>query len=140
MLSYLAKQRFIIYHIASGKLHYTLRMRVKKIMAQSYYKNGFDFTKHLKEFQGLPEGPWTILCKLLLYSLPVRERESESRSVESDSLRPHGLYSPWNSLDQNTGVDSLSILHGIFPTQGSNPGLPHCRQTLYPLSHQGSTS
>ena len=47
----------------------------------------------------------------------------ESRSVVSDSLRPHGLYSPWNSLGQNTGVGSLSLLHGIFPTQGSNPGL-----------------
>ena len=47
----------------------------------------------------------------------------ESRSVVSDSLRPHGLYSPWNSLGQNTGVGSLSLLHGIFPTQGSNTGL-----------------
>ena len=40
----------------------------------------------------------------------------------SDSLQPHGLYSLWNSLGQNTGVDNLSLLHGIFPTQGSNPG------------------
>ena len=62
----------------------------------------------------------------------------ESRSVVSDSLRPHGLYSPWNSLGQNTGVGSLSLLQGIFPTQGSNPGLPQCRQILYQLSHQGS--
>ena len=38
---------------------------------------------------------------------------------------PHGLYIPWNFPGQNTGVDSLSLLHGIFPTQGSNPGLPH---------------
>ena len=36
-------------------------------------------------------------------------KESESHSVVSDSLRPHGLYSPWNSLGQNTGVDSLSL-------------------------------
>jgi len=35
-------------------------------------------------------------------------------------------------------VGSLSLLQGIFPTQGSNPGLPHCRQILYQLSHQGS--
>ena len=56
----------------------------------------------------------------------------------SDSLGPHGLYSPWNSPGQNTGVGSLSLLQGIFPTQGSNPGLPHCRQILYQLSHQGS--
>ena len=53
-------------------------------------------------------------------------------------LGPHELYSPWNSPGQNTGVGSLSLLQGIFPTQGSNLGLPHCRQILYQLSHQGS--
>ena len=51
------------------------------------------------------------------------ESESESRSVVSDSLGPHGLYSPWSSLGQNTGAGSLSLLQGIFPTQGSNWGL-----------------
>ena len=39
---------------------------------------------------------------------------------------------------QNTGVDSLSLFQGIFPTQGSNPDLPHCRQSLSQLSHKGS--
>ena len=62
---------------------------------------------------------------------------SESHSVVSDSLRPHGLYSPWNSPGQNTGVGSLFFLQGIFPTQESNPGLPHCRRILYQLSHKG---
>ena len=47
-------------------------------------------------------------------------------------------YSPWSSPGQNTGVGSLSLLQGIFPTQGSNPGLPHCRRILYQLSHLGS--
>ena len=46
--------------------------------------------------------------------------------------------SPWNSLGQNTGVGSLSLLQKIFPTQRSNPGLPHCRQILYQLNHKGS--
>ena len=63
---------------------------------------------------------------------------SESHSVMSNSVQPHGLYSPWNSLGQNTGVGSLSLLHGIFPTQESNWGLPQCRQILYQLSHKGS--
>ena len=45
--------------------------------------------------------------------------------IMSNSLRPHGLYSPWNSPGQNTGVSSLSLLQGILPTQESNPGLPH---------------
>ena len=62
----------------------------------------------------------------------------ESCSVVSDPLRPHGLYSPWNSLGQNTGVGSLSLLQEIVSIQGSYPGLPHCRQILYQLSHKGS--
>ena len=64
--------------------------------------------------------------------------ESESPSVMSDSLQPHGLYSPGNSPGQNTGVGIPSLLQGIFPTQGSNPGLLHCRQILYQLSYRGS--
>ena len=62
----------------------------------------------------------------------------ESHWVVSNSLQAHGLYSPWNSPGQNTGVGSFSLLHGIFPTQGSNPDLPHCRQIFYQLSHKGS--
>ena len=56
----------------------------------------------------------------------------------SESLWPHGLYSPWSSLGQNTGVGSLSLLQGIFPTQGSNPSFQHYGQILYQLSHKGS--
>ena len=82
---------------------------------------------------------------------------SESHSVMPDSLQLHGLYRPWNSPGQNTGVGSCSLLQdswnspgqdtgassqslsqGIFPTQGLNPGPPHCRQILNQLSHQGN--
>ena len=70
-------------------------------------------------------------------TLPLSQK-SENVSVVSDSLRPHGIYSPWNSPGQNTAVGSLSLLQGIFPTQGSDPGLPHCRWILYQLSHKGS--
>ena len=62
--------------------------------------------------------------------------ESESRSVVSNSLGPHGLYSPWNSPGPNIGVGSLSLLQGIFATHGTNTGLLHCRQVLYQLSHK----
>ena len=55
----------------------------------------------------------------------------ESHTVVSNSLWPHGLYSPWNSPCQNTGVGSLSLLQGIFPAQESNQGLLHCRWILY---------
>ena len=57
---------------------------------------------------------------------------------KSLTLPSHGLHSPWNSPGRNTRVDSLSLLPGIFPTQGSNPGLPYCKQILYQLSHKGS--
>ena len=53
-------------------------------------------------------------------------------------LGAHGVFNPWNSPGQNTGVGSISLLQGIFPTRGSSPGLPHCKQILYQLSHKGS--
>ena len=67
---------------------------------------------------------------------------SECRSVVSDSLRPHELYPtrllhPWDFPGKNTGVGYHFLLQEIFPTQGLNRGLPHCRQTLYRLSHLG---
>ena len=74
-------------------------------------------------------------------SWATRERESESHSVVSNSLQPHGLHSPWNSPDQNTGVGCHFLLQGIFLTQESNPSLLHllhCRLILYQLSHKGS--
>ena len=51
---------------------------------------------------------------------------------------PTDYTSPWDSPGQNTGVGSLSLLQEIFTTQGSNPGLLHCRPILYQLSHKGS--
>ena len=70
----------------------------------------------------------------LVASSPITMANSESWSFVSISLWPHGLYIPWNSPDQNTGVGTHSLLRGIFQTQGSNPDLPHCRLILYQLS------
>ena len=68
--------------------------------------------------------------------------ESVSHSVMSDSATPwtitHRLLCPRNSPGKNTGVSCCSLLQRIFPTQGSNPGLLHCRWILYCLSHRGS--
>ena len=61
-----------------------------------------------------------------------------SSSLQPNGPKPARLLCPWNSPGQNIGVGSLSLLQGIFPNLGSNPGLPHCRQILYQLSHQGS--
>ena len=74
---------------------------------------------------------------MVIYGIPIGFI-SESRLVVSSSLRPHGLYSPWNSPGQNTGVGRLPLLQGIFPTQGLNPGLQDCRRILYQLIHKGS--
>ena len=65
------------------------------------------------------------------------QSESESCSVMSDSVTPWIIQSMVFSRP-NSGVGSLSLLQGIFPTQGLNPGLPHCRQILYQLSHKKS--
>ena len=85
---------------------------------------------------------WESLMKTLIHvhelsSVDIH-RENESHSVVSSSLRLHGLYSTWNSPGQNTGVGSLSLLQGIFPAQGSNPGVLRWRRILYQLSHKGS--
>ena len=80
--------------------------------------------------------PWALPPPTVILALR-KESESESRSVVSNSLRSHRLYSPWNSPGQNTGLGSCCLLQGIVPTRELNPGLPHCRQILYQLSHQG---
>ena len=70
---------------------------------------------------------------------PILSQRKESEVKVTQSSLP--LWDPMQSMDspgQNTAVGSLSLLHGIFPTRGSNPGLPHCRWLLYQLSHKGS--
>ena len=64
-----------------------------------------------------------------------------SHSVVSNSLQSHGLWPtrllcPWDYPGKNAGVGCYFLLQGIFPTQGLNLGLLHCRQTLYPRNHQ----
>ena len=84
-------------------------------------------------------GPW---------QWPVRPHKFcavRSRSVVSDSFRPHGLYpcrllSPWGFSRQEYWCRLPCLLREIFPTQGWISGLPHCRRILYRLSHQGSNT
>ena len=83
-------------------------------------------------------------CKLislqlkLIKKIKLKNKVSESCSLVSNSLRPYGLCSPRNSPGQNTGVGNLSLLQGIFPIQGLNPGFPRCGQIVYQLSHMWS--
>ena len=79
-------------------------------------------------------------------SLPWEVRtsyQSVSCSVMPDSLQPHGLQPtrilcPWDFPGKDSGVGCHFLLQGIFPTQGLNPGLLHCREILYQLSYKGS--
>ena len=71
-----------------------------------------------------------------LQPLPSFEK-SESCSVVSDSLWPHGLYSPWNSPDQNTGVGSHSLLQSIFPNAGIEPRSPALQADSLPTEPPG---
>ena len=87
-----------------------------------------------EKWQILRRGQWSH--KINLEYGYTESEKSDSPSVVSDSLGPLGLYSLWNSSGQNTGVGSFSLLQGIFPIQGSNPGLLHCRWILYQLSHK----
>ena len=59
-------------------------------------------------------------------------------SLRPDGLQPTRLLCPWDFPGKETGVGCHFLLQGIFPTQGSNPGLLHCRQILYWLSYKGS--
>ena len=78
---------------------------------------------------------------LTLKRLVKSEKVKVLVTVVSDSFRPHGLQPtrllcPWDSPGKNMAVGSHILLQGIFPTQGSNPGLLGCRQIFYHLSHQ----
>ena len=95
--------------------------------------------------------PWTVACQAPLSmgffrqeyrsglpcpppgALPTPGIEPRSPALQVDSLLSEPPGKP-----KNTGVVSLSLFQGIFPNQGSNPGLPHCRWILYQLSHKGS--
>ena len=117
-------------------VHRISQARVMEWVAISFFRRSSNWGTKPTSPAGsdsLPRNPWEAQ-----YIVYVKMKESESCSVVSESLRPLGLYSPWNSPGKNTAVGSLSLFQGIFPTQGSNPGLLHCRQILYQLSHEGS--
>ena len=79
------------------------------------------------------------LGKAVVHVISLAETEVKVKVAQSClTLQPHSLYSPWNSLGQNIGVGSFSLLQGIFPTQGLNPGLLHCRADSLPAESQGS--
>ena len=106
------------------------RERVKSAHSSAGQRNSQDATQHKCRGSVSIAGCWRAL---LLYYEPERE----SRSVISGSLRPHGLYSPWNSPGQNTGVGSLSLPQGNLPNPGIEPRSPALQADSLPVKPQG---
>ena len=93
---------------------------------------------NLSQHQGLFH--WVHCSHQVAKVLEIQLQHQSFQWIVSNSLQPHGLYSPWNSPGQNTGVGSLSLLQLIFPTQELNQDLLHCRWVLNQLSYQGEPS
>ena len=74
------------------------------------------------------------ICSSILY---LGEKNMNMKVAQSCPTLCNPMDCPWNSPGQDTRVGSLFLLQEIFQTQGLNPGLPHCRQILYQLSHKG---
>ena len=75
---------------------------------------------------------YIVLCVVCLVS------QSNPTLCNPMDCSPPGSSVHGNSLGKNTGVGCHALIQGLFLTQGSNSGLPHCRWVLYHLSHQGS--
>ena len=83
-----------------------------------------------------------MLLGVHLFSLLYRNLIYDIPQLIYSTLHKHldyfKFYAVMNFPGNSNGVDCHFLLQGIFPTQGLNPGFPHCRQMLYRLSHQGS--
>ena len=77
-------------------------------------------------------------CASKVTNKRVKRQPTEWQKIFANHTFDKQLICPWDFPGNSTGVDCHFLLQGIFLTQGLNPGLPHCRQTLYCLSHQGS--
>ena len=109
------------------------------------YKRSYSFTHSSSGPQSVVSEPAAAgspgsLLEVQIFRTHLRYAAVAAKSLQScpTLCDPMGLYSSWNSPGQNTEVGSLSLLQGMFPTHGSNPGLLHCWQILYQLSHKGS--
>ena len=137
----------IVYGVAKSQTwpgDFYFQLKPNLTMTQNQYSS------HIHFYLGPSPQIFSCLhCYLNAISLwrcnKIKKKERKWRcSVISDSSWLHGLetirlLSPWNFPGKSTGVGCHFLFHQIFPNQGSNPGLLHCRQMLYRLSHQGSS-
>ena len=120
-------------------LYFKVRSLVKSYMELSLYSWNIQFLccirfSHTHKFSG------QVFVKFPLektYSMESEVAQSYPTLGTPWIVACARLIHPWDFLGKSTGVDCRFLLQGIFPTQGSNPGLPHCKQMLYCLSHQG---
>ena len=120
---------FIVFWSLSEHSQHRIDLPCTGLLKCRHWNHSSHDTRVLVYFKSHQREILTFLVKLNLKAI-------QSSPTFSD---PHGLYNPWNSPGQNTGVGSLSLLRGIFPTQGLNSGLLHCRWILSQLSHKGSS-
>ena len=78
-----------------------------------------------------------FLSSVLIFYLSGKKKLAQSCLTLCNPM-DYTVYGIWNSPGQNTGMGSLSLIPRIFPTQGSNTGLTHCRRILYQLADKGS--
>ena len=109
-------------------IHGILQARIMEWVAISFSR-GSSRPRDWTQVSCITGGCFTILA--------TREGQSESHSVVSDSLWPHGLYSSWNSPGQNTGVGSCSLLQGNLPNSGIEPRSPTLQVNSLPVEPQG---
>ena len=115
---------------------WTMNFQLFKLVLENAEEPEIKLPTFIGSSKKLENSRKTSTSALLIMPKPLTVWTETWKSLSvSDSLQLHGLYNLWNSPGQNTGVDSCSLLQGIFPTQGSNPCLPYCRQILYQLSH-----
>ena len=124
---------YIFLHFSLCLHIYTL-IRFFSIKTESYLA----YTLHLALFIRYSFSSTEKIHTMKL-TISLHSSISESYSVVSGSLWPHGLYTVHGILQARIPEwVAVPFSRGIFPTQESNPGLPHCRQIIYQLSHQGS--
>ena len=115
-----------VFQRTPGNQHFQSQFNLTMSKATSSSRMGLNNQSPLE----MPSGWHFWIFPQCLIGVSFRKNDSANLSW------PQRQYSPRNSPGQNTGVGSLPLLQGIFPTQGLNPGLLHCRRILYQLSHR----
>ena len=103
-----------------------MSMLTKVLEWKKHWWSALQMSPSLEAWEASASIPIVCVCSVM------------SRSLQPDEPKPARLLCPWDFSSKNTGVGCHSFHRGIFPTQGLNPGLLHCRRIFYLLSHKGS--